>query len=662
MNTRVINHLAIIFCSILFLSVFNEADAQIVKRHLKISDTEGGFTGGLDDDAFGSSVAYLGDLDGDGNTDLAVGADDDRTAGLNAGAIWILFLDANRNVSHQQKVTEGVGGFTGDLDTGDGFGHSVTNIGDLDRDGVTDLAVGALSDDDGGNSRGAIWILFMNRDGTVKHQQKISSTEGNFTGEIDDVDFFGGAATGLGDLDGDGVIDIAVGAENDDDGGIERQFLLDLGAIWVLFMNPDGTVKAHQKISHTEGGFVDGPITLSLSLGAALANMGDLDGDGVVDIAAGAWGEGFEPLRTGAVWIFFLNPDGTVKDQQKISRTDGGFEGRLDIFDFFGFSVANAGDLNDDGTPDLAVGARLDDDGCSATGLEVSICNRGAIWIILLNSDGTVKGHTKISDTFGNFRGTLDDQDQLGWALAGVGDLDGDNYPDIAAGVPVDDDGGTDNGAVWLLHLKRSDIIPNPPETADDMLFELAYKVEDLVETGLINEVTGNLLSKPIDGALVGLQTNLIANARFYTGGFMTQVEKFVGAGLVPPGEGDALIAEAAAILAFIEASITNATRQNPFSHADKLDSEFPGTFDLHQNHPNPFSGSTSIQFTLAESSQVRLTIFDVLGREVERVLDSTRDAGTHTVQVDVSGLPGGTYVYRLETPSNTKSRIMVVL
>ena len=55
-------------------------------------------------------------------------------------------------------------------------------LGDLDGDGVGDLAVGAPRDDDGGTDRGAVWVLFLNTDGTVKSHQKISDTEGGFTG------------------------------------------------------------------------------------------------------------------------------------------------------------------------------------------------------------------------------------------------------------------------------------------------------------------------------------------------------------------------------------------------------------------------------------------------------------------------------------------------
>ena len=111
-------------------------------------------------------------------------------------------------LSHQ-KISDTQGGFRGILDNDDLFGASVASLGDLDGDGVTDLAVEAHFDDDGGTNRGAVWILFLNADGTVKSHQKISDTQGGFTGILDNEDFFGISMAALGDLDGDvGVKDL----------------------------------------------------------------------------------------------------------------------------------------------------------------------------------------------------------------------------------------------------------------------------------------------------------------------------------------------------------------------------------------------------------------------------------------------------------------------
>ena len=85
-------------------------------------------------------------------------------------------------VSSEQKISDTVGGFGGVLDDQDQFATSIANIGDYDNNGVDDLAVGAWLDDDDGSARGAVWILFMNADGTVSSEQKISDTAGGFGG------------------------------------------------------------------------------------------------------------------------------------------------------------------------------------------------------------------------------------------------------------------------------------------------------------------------------------------------------------------------------------------------------------------------------------------------------------------------------------------------
>jgi len=403
-----------------------------VLDYQKISDTEGGFTGVLtNNDRFGLSVANLGDLDEDGVTDIAVGTPSD-----DEGSVWILFLNTDGTVKSHQKISDTEGGFTGAIDDSDRFGGSLAAIGDLDSDGVTDIAVGAHFDDDGGEDRGAVWILFLNNDGTVKDYQKISDTSGNFTGVLGNDDIFGAYVTSLGDVNSDGIVDIAVGATQDDDGGTDR------GAVWVLFLNTDGTVKHHQKISDTEGGFT-GVLDNSDKFGV-VGDLNDIDSDGVVDMAVGAAKDDDGGTDRGAVWILFLNSDGTVKSHQKISSTEGGFTGSLDNEDYFSL-VSSIGDLDGDGVIDIAVGATQDDDGGS---------DRGAVWILFLNSDGTVKSHQKISDTQGNFTGVLGNGDSFAW-VAPLGDLNDDGALDIAVGAPFDDDGGTDRGAVWILFLGK---------------------------------------------------------------------------------------------------------------------------------------------------------------------------------------------------------------
>ena len=245
----------------------------------------------------------------------------------------IVLNSASNSISVQgdQKISDTDGSFTVTLDNLYSAGSIVANMGDIDGDGVTDLAVGDPIDDDGGAVRGAVRILFMNDDGTVKSHQKISDTAGGFTGTLDDFDVFGFSVANMGDIDGDGVTDLAVGANGDDDGGAVR------GAIWMLFMNDDGTVKSHQKISDTDGGFT-GILYDFNEFGYSVANMGDIDGDGVTDLAVGANGDDDGGAVRGAIWMLFMNDDGTVKSHQKISDTDDILKVILDNSDQWQFS------------------------------------------------------------------------------------------------------------------------------------------------------------------------------------------------------------------------------------------------------------------------------------------------------------------------------------
>ena len=130
-------------------------------------------------------------------------------------------------------------------------------------------------------------------------------------------------------------------------------------------MNSDGTVKSLKKIAHETNG---GPtISDGERLGSAVSSLGDLDGDGVTDLAVGADGDGTGGSDRGAVHVLLLNPDGTAKSSQKIAhQTNGG--PTLADRDRFGSAVASLGDLNGDGVTDLAVGAYFDDTGGSDRG------------------------------------------------------------------------------------------------------------------------------------------------------------------------------------------------------------------------------------------------------------------------------------------------------
>jgi len=386
-------------------------------------------------------------------------------------------------VLDEQKISNKAGGMEGELFSEDRFGDGIAPLGDLNGDGVPDIAVGAPRTFQAGYP-GAVWILFMNTDGTINSKQKISAGVGGLEGEtLSSNDQFGQSVTNLGDMDGDGVIDLAVGAPGDD-GEAFKDF--DFGAMWIVFLNPDGTVKDEQKINQNQGGFQGGPI---FSFGFSAAALGDVDGDGVPDVA----------VSGGGVWVLLLNADGTVKEEQHLESVSSNITG---IGDFNGDGVGDLASVNtvenslhlvfltsegtidnqiviteittEIGTPS-AIGD-LDNNNVVDLALVASAPQQPqgftAVLILLLNADGSIKNQQLIGEGVGGFEGSLDFSDCFGCGLASPGDLDGDGVIDLAVGAPRDDDGGDDAGAVWMLFLNglQGDVTNDNTVNVSDLL------------------------------------------------------------------------------------------------------------------------------------------------------------------------------------------------
>ncbi len=427
----------------------------------KISNTTGGASPPLRaNDMFGRSCTGLGDVDGDGVMDLAVGAIGEDRPGSNAGAAWILFLKPDGTVRDFVKITEGLAGFGGDLDVEDGFGRECSAIGDWDLDGVPDVAIGANRDDDGGGNRGAIYLCFLRRDGTVKDWRKLSHS-GGLSFSLRDGDEFGRGIARLEDMDADGVPELAVGAIGDDDGAGSN------GAVWILFMRRDGTAKGHAKLSATSGG-IQSPFVRSRGgtwFGMHVAALGDLDGNGVTDIGVGALLDDGEPHASGGLFVIRLDQNGRSIGDRLVNADIGGFSpGELEANDEFGGAVAGVGDIDGDGVPDVACSAIRDDDN-EVRDTEL-FGDWGAIYVLFLRADGSVREYQKISTTRGGFDAPLRKYDRLGEGLGAIGDFNGDGVPDLVAGARFDDSGGSNKGAVYLLYLNDGTRVPPKPDFA----------------------------------------------------------------------------------------------------------------------------------------------------------------------------------------------------
>lgn len=288
-----------------------------------------------------------------------------------------------------------------------GFGEAVAEIADLDGDGVKELAVGAPFDDNNtGNqdaNRGAVWILFMNADGSIKSNppaQKLLPTLG-----LEDGLQFGRKLAWLGDLDATHRRALAIGAPGHDSEGAVQLALLTYSS---------GVVTAV---------FQDTGIPHARCLPGSLAPLGDFDGDSIPDLVVGNHCEG---ANQGAVYIVLMNANGSVKNITQIGPTNSGLS--LDGLDEFGSGVAWLGTLDASHQRALAVGAHQD---------EVQDDNTGVVYLMFLNANGTVSSFKKIGNGGAGLpAGTLAAGDHFGFALTGLGDLDGDGIPDLAVGLP----------------------------------------------------------------------------------------------------------------------------------------------------------------------------------------------------------------------------------
>jgi len=316
---------------------------------------------------------------------------------------------------------------------------------------VIDLAVGAKRVAGSQPAEGAVFILFLNADGTVKDYILINEGNGGFTGTLTNGDEFGAAVACIGDVDGDGTDDLAVGAQFDNDGGPDR------GSVWILFMNPDGTVAGQTRLSDTVGG--DMPqLDDEDQFGHDIAALGDLDGDGFVDIAVGAGGDDYQGFERGAVHILYLDAAGQAKSHVTINNASPNFTWWLADQDRFGMGLAYLRDVDGDGFRDLAVGCQRDDDG----GI-----NRGSVYLISLRPDASINNMLKISPVVGGFDGPTTDDDRFGLSVGVVGDLDGDGQHELVVGAPTGTDDGEQVGITWVLFLHRADEISLVPGQQD---------------------------------------------------------------------------------------------------------------------------------------------------------------------------------------------------
>jgi len=342
------------------------------------------FTGEIAGDVLGT-CAGAGDVNGDGFEDVIVGAYSNDAGGVDAGLVYVFSgLDGDTLFV-----------VTGEK-AGDWLGVCVSSAGDVNCDGCDDFIISAQHAKE--NYSGKVYLFYGC---TAPFPRKLNASEANhiFSGVIE-RDWFGNPASCAGDVNNDGCDDLIVGCS----GNMGKAYVFS-GIDYDTLYSYAGTVT-------------------DARLGLAVSGAGDFNGDGFADYAMHTYGHAVGS-KSGQVGIF----SGETGDTLMIIDGESSY-------DCFGSDISAAGDFNNDGYPDIIIGAYTWGSG------------DGRAYIVLGGS-GPYPRHISASDADIIITGE-DPGDWFGW-VSGAGDVDCDEYDDVIVGAYLNDAGGADAGRAYIV-------------------------------------------------------------------------------------------------------------------------------------------------------------------------------------------------------------------
>jgi hypothetical protein len=370
-----------------------------------ITSGTGGFVinGENTNDGSGISVSSAGDVNGDGSDDLIIGA-----YGANgfAGKSFVVFGKNDTNAINLSTIESGTGGFainndiTADSDAG--AGASVSSAGDVNGDGLDDLIVGAYRAQ---NSSGKSFVVFGKKDNRdVVNLSAIESGTGGFVinGENSN-DFSGYSVSSAGDVNGDGLDDLIVGAHQAD-----LTNSADAGKSYVVFGKANTDAINLSNIVTGTGGFVINGENAGDKSGYSVSSAGDVNGDGLDDLIVGAYyADSAGKADIGKSFVVFGKADTTTVNLSNITSGTGGFViNGENAGDKSGYSVSSAGDVNGDGLDDLIIGA--------PSAGSANNANAGKSFVVFGKTDTKSVDLTNVSAGEGIIAHTIDFQGDTG--------------------------------------------------------------------------------------------------------------------------------------------------------------------------------------------------------------------------------------------------------
>ena len=383
-------------------------------------------------DLAGSALAGVGDVDGDGLDDLLVGVayNADGNGWSNQGQVYLL-LGRTSGWETLADLSSADGSFVGEAADAE-LGQAIAGIGDVDGDGLADLLMAAPFASAGPTENGHVYLILGRASGWVL-EAPASDADSSFIGE-NTMDFAGQRVAGLGDVDGDGYDDFAIGAPSNDDAASHA------GQTYLFFGDP-GLWPAQLDLGSADASFL-GENTHDL-LGTAVSGAGDVNGDGFDDIILGAGRNDEVASNAGKAYLVLGGTTGWAMDTA-VASADASFLG-LASEDEAGNEVAGGGDVDGDGFDDLLIGAQDANDGGVDT---------GSVYLIRGAATGLLPG-TSLAGADASFVGEAIG-DHAGAQLAGPGDFDSDGLDDFIVSAYGNDEADTNAGQAYLVFGRTS--------------------------------------------------------------------------------------------------------------------------------------------------------------------------------------------------------------
>ncbi|MCM2506087.1 integrin alpha, partial [Aureimonas altamirensis] len=373
-------------------------------------------------------MASVGDFNGDGLSDILISAPYNDFVGSDAGRAYLVYGQTGKTPINLSAVAVGNGGFEiNGASAGDVAGMSVSAAGDVNGDGLADIVVGSSGSN---SSTGRAYVIFGNTVGAGYMLSTIAAGSGGFVinGEATGGNL-GFSVAGAGDVNGDGLADIVVGAYNYNSG---------TGRAYVVYGKTSTTAVAASAVAGGTGGFAVQGETTSVSFGVAVSGAGDVNGDGLADVVIGSNGYA---STTGRAYIVFGRTGTTLLTANALGT--GGFSvtGETTATNF-GYDVAYGGDINGDGLADLLVGAYAYG---SSTGRAYVVFGRtsGNLDINVAGSSLGTSGFAIVAECA---------QDYVGFNVAYAGDVNGDGLADMLVSARYNDTAAGNAGRAYLVY------------------------------------------------------------------------------------------------------------------------------------------------------------------------------------------------------------------